>query len=79
MDFPDGYTPQNFCRGCGQDFTSLKAFDAHRVGSYEPDERTCRDPQDSGLKLHSTVRNVDRWGFPVSEAERARLLALRRS
>lgn len=28
--------PLNFCRSCGQDFTSLSAgFDAHRVGEYK--------------------------------------------
>lgn len=49
-DFPPGYRPQNFCRGCGRDFSSVENFDRHRTGTYDydysidrPDGRRCRD------------------------------------
>lgn len=29
------------CAACGQYFAGLEAFDAHRVGSYNPDTRKC--------------------------------------
>lgn len=29
----------NLCRSCGQDFGSLEAFDAHRVGPHDGDRR----------------------------------------
>jgi hypothetical protein len=32
------------CRACGSHFTSLEAFDAHRVGSHAANTRTCVDP-----------------------------------
>jgi hypothetical protein len=36
----------NLCRGCGQDFGSVKAFDAHRVGvhAYTYTEGLAMDP-----------------------------------
>jgi hypothetical protein len=41
-------SPLNQCSACGQDFTSLRLFDAHRVGQHEylcsaehPDGRRC--------------------------------------
>jgi hypothetical protein len=27
--------PRNLCRGCGEDFTSTRLFDEHRVGKHE--------------------------------------------
>ena len=34
--FPDDYPPINFCRGCGCDFSSVGAFDRHRIGTPSP-------------------------------------------
>lgn len=75
VTFPDDYNPLNFCRTCGKDFTSLRAFDAHRSGT--PDERFCLDPAEAGLELRSTVDGVDRWGLIATEDESARLHALK--
>jgi hypothetical protein len=33
--------PLNACASCGADFTSVRLFDAHRVGRHQPDERRC--------------------------------------
>jgi hypothetical protein len=41
-------------RGCGERFTSEFSFEAHRVGTYTPNERRCLTPQemrDKGMKL----------------------------
>jgi hypothetical protein len=49
MFWPDDYVPLNGCRSCGADFTSLTAFDAHRVGKHMPLTRRCVDPETVGL------------------------------
>ena len=35
--WPDDYVPLNGCSSCCLDFTSVDAFDRHRVGSFEYD------------------------------------------
>jgi hypothetical protein len=32
------------CSACGRAFSGVDAFDRHRVGPYEPDERRCLTP-----------------------------------
>lgn len=63
----------NLCSGCKQDFASISAFDAHRVGDYGPGEfkgnladwtrelgRRCRDIEE--LEGRGFVRNAHgRW------------------
>lgn len=78
-DFPEEYAPLNYCRSCGRDFTSLRAFDAHRVGTHEPLDRHCADPLDVGLEYRDTVMGIDRYGVPISESDRERLSALQGS
>ncbi len=34
------------CGACDSHFTSLRAFDTHRAGSYGPGTRHCLDPDD---------------------------------
>lgn len=35
------------CAACGLHFSSTAAFDKHRIGSFEPDERKCLHPLDA--------------------------------
>jgi hypothetical protein len=59
----------NLCAACGQDFGSLRSFDAHRVGSYATGRR-CLSPEE--LPQHGfTVNGYGRWSL-ASEADRAR-------
>jgi len=39
-----------WCSGCGQNFSSTKAGDKHRVGNFFPDERRCLTGEEAGLK-----------------------------
>jgi len=60
----------NECSACGQDFGSLSAFDAHRVGRFDhpwspahPDGRRCL----SSIELHERGLRQDirgRWRLP---------------
>jgi hypothetical protein len=72
----------NFCRGCGEDFASVAAFDRHRVGVHAytfaqgllvnptvEDGRRCMDEEELyvvGMELDSRGR----WCI-TAEAERA--------
>jgi hypothetical protein len=54
----------NLCRACGEDFDSIAAFDAHRVGKYEyvwtpeqEDGRRCLDTEE----LEQAGWRRDRW------------------
>ncbi len=38
-----------WCRKCGQNFSSTRAGDKHRVGKFFPDERKCLTGEDAGL------------------------------
>jgi hypothetical protein len=73
----------NFCRGCGEDFASVAAFDRHRVGVHAytfaqgllvnptvEDGRTCMDEEELyvvGMELDSRGR----WCI-TADAERIR-------
>ena len=69
--------PLNFCRSCNRDFSSVSAFDKHRVGKHEyvydlfhQDGRRCMtfdELKENGFDLNQ--RN--RW-FLVEDAERLR-------
>lgn len=70
----------NKCIACGLDFSSVKAFDTHRIfkdakrswlsrGCMTPSEMTNR-----GMEFRN-----GKWGFPLSESERKRLSALKGS
>ena len=54
----------NVCRSCREDFTSVEAFDEHRVGSHtEPGDRRCRTT--SELTQLGWARNQSgRWVHP---------------
>lgn len=65
------------CRGCGLYFSGMTAFDKHRVGSYQPNERRCMNASEmlaAGLVLKNDV-----WGLPISEERREQLARLRLS
>jgi hypothetical protein len=62
--------------GCHRTFTSVKAFDAHRIGNHEPRNphrksapggRRCADPATVGLV--DAGRDYPCWGLP-SDGER---------
>jgi hypothetical protein len=68
--------PSNECGACGLDFTSLTAFDVHRVGKHgysysegvkmdpmREDGRRCRTP-DELKALGMTQNAAGRWSLP---------------
>ena len=64
----------NLCRSCRSDFTSVRLFDAHRVGKHEydwsldqPDGRRCLD-SDEMAALGWEVDSRGRWSDPVRAA-----------
>jgi hypothetical protein len=81
---------RNLCTGCGVDFSSVKAFDAHRVGVHaydfaegletdppREDGRRCLDEQEmleAGLELDT---DTGRWCVPTDEKDAARFAVLR--
>lgn len=69
-------TPVNGCSGCGQDFTSLRLFDAHHVGDFALDwpenskGRRCLDSDE--MQAMGWERNArGRWVDPA-RAEKTR-------
>jgi hypothetical protein len=38
-----------WCSNCGQNFSSTRAGDKHRVGKFFPNERKCLTGEDAGL------------------------------
>lgn len=70
----------NFCRRCGQDFSSVANFDSHRVGKHEylwsvdqEDGRRCLDVEE--LEMRGLRRDkYGRWADP-SKAAATRLWA----
>ena len=61
----------NLCRACGEDFSSLEFFDAHRVGSHDylysperPHGRRCLDTDELGA-LGWTKNQRGRWQDPT--------------
>jgi hypothetical protein len=75
-------TPLNLCRGCGADFTSLRLFDAHRVGAHDyhwsadrPDGRRCLSVDEMRMKSWR-IDGRGRWTDPARAADvRERLAA----
>src|SRR5689334_6862365 len=71
-------TPLNGCGVCGADFTSLRSFDAHRVGVHEylasperPDGRRCLTPDE--LRVAGYEQDArGRWFDPVRREETRR-------
>ena len=62
----DGYAqkPLNMCSGCGYDFASLSAFDAHRTGSHRHGRRCLTDEE---LRARGyTLDRRGRWRRPAS-------------
>ncbi len=53
------------CGACHQTFSTVKAFDQHRRGTYEPDTRHCVNPADAGLILIG--RHYECWGRAYGE------------
>ena len=74
----------SFCRGCGQDFSSARAFDRHRVGvhAYLFSEGMAMDPpREDGRRCLDTAELRDtgyrqngkgRWEV-IAHADRARV------
>jgi hypothetical protein len=73
----------NLCRSCGQDFSSVAAFDRHRTGTHEylfadglrldpprEDGRRCLAPEEL-LETGMEVYSKGRWRLVPSEAQRA--------
>jgi len=60
----------NECGECGLDFSSVEAFDKHRVGRHEPLERRCLSLEE--LKERGFAQDArGRWTIPA-RAARAR-------
>lgn len=49
------------CSGCGEMFRSEAAFNAHREGTFEPDERRCLDASSIVAKGYGKDENGI-WG-----------------
>ncbi len=72
----------NYCRSCSTDFSSVTAFDRHRVGAYaypwnpdREDGRRCLvagELIDAGMELDSRGR----WRIALTDAKRSELTAL---
>ena len=73
----------NLCRACGEDFGSVGAFEAHRVGKHaylwspeHEDGRRCLDKEElTELGWHRD--DHDRWRQPITEDALLRLRQLR--
>ena len=72
----------NLCRSCGQDFGSVSAFDAHRVGKHEylwdeehPDGRRCLSVFEMARSKRGFVRNERGSWSLARDLERGRSLA----
>jgi hypothetical protein len=70
-------SPLNLCRACGSDFTSVRLFDAHRIGRHEyswsrelEDGRRCLDIEEMHERGWEQEQN-SRW-FDPKHVERAR-------
>lgn len=76
----------NQCSGCGVDFTSMQAFDAHRIGDFGQDQNTstrrCQNlgemaarRKKGGVPVFDLLPD-GRVGAYKTEEERAKLAAL---
>jgi hypothetical protein len=67
---------RNQCPTCGACFNSTYAFDAHRTGSFEPDNRRCLSVAE--MQQRGFAQRGAFWYSPVSAAKREHLAAFRR-
>lgn len=66
----------NKCSGCSHDFTSLSAFDKHRVGSFTRNTRRCMT--EAEMLAHGLERRASgKWGYPADPRFLARIAASR--
>lgn len=66
---------RNQCGACGELFNSNSAFDAHRAGRYEPDERRCLTVAE--MEGRGFTNPDGFWRMPISDKDQARLRKLR--
>jgi hypothetical protein len=73
----------NLCRACGEDFSSIGAFDKHRVGGHaytwslnHPDGRRCLIG-DELLEAEMELDPRGRWRIALTDSERSRIAGLR--
>lgn len=71
----------NLCRSCGEDFGSVSAFDAHRIGKHDylysdehPDGRRCLSVEEMESSERFTRNGRDRWSL-AGHLEDARKVA----
>lgn len=79
----------NLC-DCGKNFAGMTAFDAHRVGNYQPMERRCLTTEElQALGWTATsepvkrrrenvpyVQQMETWRPPLSESAKAHFAAM---
>jgi hypothetical protein len=56
------------CRACDQLFNSVRAFDAHRTGTFRPLSRRCR----SADEMRARGMSVNAHGFWITETRKER-------
>ena len=89
LRLPRPAKPRNWCASCGTDFSSVRAFDAHRVGVHaytrseglrldppREDGRCCLDAVEMGA-AGLTVDGSGRWAVIPSPKQLAALAQLR--
>lgn len=55
---------RSVCAACGTVFTDVESFDAHRVGSYEPNTRHCLSQEE--MQARSFQRHGAWWTLPAT-------------
>lgn len=60
------------CAACHMTFTTLRGFDAHRTGSFEPMRRRCRTENQLRAKGYEPNES-NHWRKPMAEDQRAAL------
>lgn len=68
---------RNQCPTCSELFNSTTAFDKHRTGAYEPDERRCLSVAE--MQARGFTRPDGYWRSPASKQQAERLARLRQS
>ena len=51
--------PKSWCAMCKQTFTTVRAFDLHRTGSFRQRSRRCMDEQE--MRARGMTRNRKGW------------------
>ncbi len=58
--------PVSYCTGCRRTFSSVSAFDLHRVGLFTHNQRHCLTPQE--MSTRGMARNdKGQWTLPPME------------